>query len=77
MSANSEHYLVSKQSIAKEIHVKKLLEEYGVELSALPTINADDLGIAHLNAKAGDVIRCERISHITGKTTDYWRRVTE
>ncbi|MEK6951180.1 MAG: DNA-directed RNA polymerase subunit H [Nanoarchaeota archaeon] len=72
----SNHFLVSKHSKLAESEKRQLLEQYKVELPALPKIFRSDSAITKLNTKVGDVIKVERASKTAG-TFAYYRVVID
>ena len=50
---------------------KDVFDNYGVTFDHLPKILASDPGIAHLNAKAGDIIKIKRKSKTAGEAVFY------
>ncbi len=77
MSATFSHFLVPEHSIATDEELKKLYDDFHTSEAKLPVIKDSDPAIAALGAKPGDVIRCARMSSITGRIENYYRRVIE
>ncbi len=77
MSATFSHFLVPEHSIATEAELKKLYDDFHTSEGKLPIIKDSDPDIAELGAKPGDVIRCARMSAITGRIENYYRKVIE
>ncbi|MFT4304808.1 MAG: DNA-directed RNA polymerase subunit RpoH/Rpb5 C-terminal domain-containing protein [Candidatus Woesearchaeota archaeon] len=76
----SENFDVKKHMFVPE-HIKlspaekkEVLEKYGVSFKHLPKILTSDPGIAHLNAKQGDVIKITRIE-FDGENSVFYRGV--
>ncbi len=67
----NKHHLVPKQSILNETEKKKLLEDYKIDIRALPKIFKEDQAIVKLKVKLGDVVKTERVSKTAGTTTYY------
>ncbi len=72
----SKHQLVPKHSKLSDAEKQKLLERYGVSIRELPRITRKDSAISRLSAKAGDVIKIERVSRTAG-LSHYYRVVEE
>ncbi len=66
-----KHRLVPKHTKLSDSEVKKLCENYHIEVKGLPRILKDDAGINKLNVKSGDVVKIERVSRTAGVTTYY------
>ena len=77
MEEAPSHILVPKHVIASEDEVRSLLESLKKPVESLPIISFDDPGLLGLNARAGDVIRIERLSPVTEKVEPYFRLVVE
>ena len=69
------HQLVPKHEKLSDKAKQDLLAKYNITLIDLPRIYKNDPAIAHLDVKAGDVIRVTRKS-LTAGTTFYFRGVT-
>lgn len=69
-----EHNLVPEHSLLNSSEKDSLLQEYHVVQKDLPKILAEDPAIAHLGAKAGDVIKIVRKSQSAGDSV-YFRGV--
>jgi len=69
------HFLAAKYSILSEEEKEQLLKKYGVKITQLPKIFADDPIVKAIGAKVGDVIKIER--EILGMKSIYYRVVIE
>lgn len=67
----SKHNLVPKHELLTEKQKNTLLEELHVVEQKLPKIIKDDPAIAHLDIKAGDVIKITRDSRSAGVSIYY------
>lgn len=72
----STHFLVSKHSKLPETEKRQLLEQYKIELTALPRILRTDPALGKLTTKVGDLIKVERKSKTAGTST-YYRVVVD
>lgn len=70
------HFLVSKHSKLSETEKRQLLEQYKIELTALPRILRTDPALGKLTTKVGDLIKVERKSKTAGTST-YYRVVVD
>ena len=66
--------LVPKHTKLSESDKKKLFEKYTISAKQLPKILIDDVAIAPLKPKVGDVIKIERVS-VTSGISYYYRVV--
>lgn len=72
----TSHQLVVKHTKVSDSEKDKLLKKYNINPNSLPKIFKTDSAIAHLDTKAGDIIKIERKSQTAG-TTYYYRTVVE
>ena len=79
MSLPAVHALVPKIVLASEDEVSAVVSKHGATNENLPLIKADDAGLKlnQLEAKPGDVVKCVRLSKMTGKEEAFYRRVVE
>jgi DNA-directed RNA polymerase subunit H len=66
----SEHELVPDHTVLDEDETEAVLEEYGIERTALPKIQRRDPALPS-EATPGDVVRIERDSRTTDVATIY------
>lgn len=71
MAEELTHDLVPKHEKLTDSEAKKLLEHYHVSNLELPKISKKDQGIAHLDAKSGDIIKITRASATAGESVYY------
>ena len=71
MAEELTHELVPNHEKLTESEAKALLERYHVSHLELPKISKKDPGIAHLDAKTGDIIRITRSSYTAGDAVYY------
>lgn len=67
----SAHCLVPKHTKLSEKDKQELLATYGITVKELPKILANDPAIAHLEVRAGDVIKVARESPTAVKALFY------
>jgi len=67
----TEHIFVPKHTKLSDEEKQKLLAEYNISTNQLPKILKADPAIKELDAKLGDVIKIDRKSVTSGKTTFY------
>lgn len=67
----SEHMLVPKHTKLSEKEKEQLLKEFNITTKQLPKIKKKDPAIKHLDVKINDIIKIERKSPTSGKTTYY------
>ncbi len=67
----TKHVLVPKHTKLSEKEKEALFAGYNITFRELPKILKSDPAIAHLNPKAGDVIKIERKSKTSGKAIYY------
>jgi len=67
----SNHFLVPKHSKLSDSEKRQVLEQYKVELAALPRIFRSDPAISKLNTKVGDLIKVDRLSKTAGTSAFY------
>lgn len=72
----TSHQLVVKHTKVSDSERDKLLKRYNVNPNSLPKILKTDSAIAHLDIKAGDIIKIERKSQTAG-VAYYYRTVIE
>ena len=77
MNSDFTHVFVPKQAIASDEELDIVLKKFKITKKNLPLMKETDPVAVSLNAKAGDVIKCERMSQITGKESMYYRQVVE
>ena len=65
------HDLVPRHEKLSDSEAASLLERYHVSHLELPKISKKDPGIAHLDAKSGDIIRVIRASDTAGESIYY------
>ena len=70
----TNHFLVPKHLILSKEEEDALLKKYNVTKNELPKIRSNDPAIAHMHAKAGNIVKIERRS-IFGDTVYYYRVV--
>lgn len=70
----SNHGLVPKHTKISDAEKEKFLSSHSLSLRDLPKILITDPAIVCINAKAGDVIKIERVS-MTAGTAVYYRVV--
>jgi DNA-directed RNA polymerase subunit H len=69
----TQHTLIPKHSKLSDSEKKQLLEQYQINLAALPKIQVKDSAIVKLNLKDGDVVKIARESKTAGLS--YYYRV--
>jgi DNA-directed RNA polymerase subunit H len=69
-----EHELVPKHEILEKTAVESILKGYGIKITQLPKIKAEDPAVKSIKAKKGDVIRIRRHS-LTAREAVYYRLV--
>jgi len=67
----SDHVLVPKHEVLSQEEKEALLKRYGVKLSQLPKILANDPVVIEIGAKPGDVLRVLRKSLVSGDAVSY------
>ena len=66
-----KHVLIPKHIKLSEKEKRDFFKKYNVSIHSLPKINRDDVGIAHLKVKYGDVIKIIRKSPTAGESVFY------
>ncbi|MDD4250767.1 MAG: DNA-directed RNA polymerase subunit H [Candidatus ainarchaeum sp.] len=74
MVEEKRHYLVPEHVLIRKEKVDELMNELGINKSALPKITKLDPAIKPLKADKGDVVKIIRDSLTAGQST-YYRRV--
>lgn len=70
-----KHALVPKVALATKDELDELKAKFGITRDKLPLIIQNDIAIAFLQPKPGDVVKFTRKSLTTGQDTDYFRLV--
>ena len=67
----AKHTLVPKHSVLNDKDKKELLETYQISFQEIPKILKNDSALREIKAKAGDIIKIERIDNVSGENTYY------
>lgn len=65
------HILMPKHTILNESEKMNVLQKYNISIQQLPRIKSNDPALVGLDAKAGDVVKIERVSYTTGTSLFY------
>ncbi|MBU0457687.1 MAG: DNA-directed RNA polymerase subunit H [Nanoarchaeota archaeon] len=72
----TKHTLVSKHLKVSDTEKESVFKQYNINSKDLPKILKDDIAIAHLNLKVGDLVKIERVSKTAGIAV-YYRVIIE
>ena len=72
----NKHKLVPKHIKLSDSEKNKLFTKFNIDGKEMPKIFSDDSAIVKLNAKAGDIIKVERVSETAGESF-YYRFVVD
>lgn len=65
------HMFIPEHEKISDEEKTELIKKYNVNIRDLPKISLNDPAIAHLEPKAGDIIKVIRKSEISGETVFY------